>query len=134
LLRSARSMGQQVRALYRAYGQPVTLLAESEGALVARTYALDLYRPGSKMVDRLVIFDMPSGSPGVYYPQAGRQGWGVGFGWGRPGAGGLSTGMLAGSPAKASFARLAVARLITAMSDPWHTPYLVNRLAPSQAC
>jgi hypothetical protein len=168
------------------------------------------------MIDRLVIFDMPSGSPGVYYPRAGSQGWGVASGWGlrglagvvralspleisadapfvrdlvdcrsliarvtgaptpqgvgqvsiraladavdgpaprgpfgantyvvtaphgglvtRTGTQALVTEILRGTPARASFARLAVARLITAVSDPWHTPYLVDRLLPAQPC
>jgi hypothetical protein len=216
LARSAWRMGEQVETLYRAYGEPVTLLAESEGALVAGTYLVKQYRPETGMVDRLVIFDMPSGSPGVYYPKAGIQGWGVGSGWGlrgladvvralspleisadapfvrdlvdcpsliaritdgpspegvgqvsvraladavdgpaprgpfaantymvtaahgglvsRAGTRDLVTEILQGTPVPASFARLAVARLITAVSDPWHTPYLLDRLVPSRSC
>jgi hypothetical protein len=79
---SARLMAHQVRELRRAYGEPVTLVGESEGALVARTYLLKLYRPASHDVDRLITLDMPSGVAGVYFPPRGQQGWGVGTGWG----------------------------------------------------
>jgi hypothetical protein len=216
LLRSASLMGDHVKALYRAYGEPVTLLAESEGALVARAFVLSV-RPGSvAMVDRVVVFDLPSASAGVYYPKAGSQGWGVGSGWGLRGMaaviralgplsvsadaplirdlvdcrsfiadvttgpvpegvrqvsihaladavdgppprgpftpdtyvvtaphGGLVgreatrtlvTEILEDTPSRASVASLAVARLITAMSDPWHAPSLVDRLVPARAC
>lgn len=81
LLDSARAMDEQVRALRGAYGEPVTIVAESEGALVARVYLLKLYQDGSRAVDRLVVLDMPSGRPVVYYPPRGAQGWGVGSGW-----------------------------------------------------
>jgi hypothetical protein len=216
LARSAARLGEQVEVLHAAYGEPVTLLAESEGALVAGTYLVKQYRPETAMIDRLVIFDMPSASSGVYYPKAGIQSWGVGSGWGlrglagvvralspleisadapfvrdlvdcrsliaritnaptpegvgqvviraladavdgpaprgpfaantymvtaphgglvgRAGTQALITEILQGTPGRASFARLAVARLITAVSDPWHTPYLVDRLVPSQHC
>src|SRR6266511_2032207 len=79
---SARLMAAQVRSLHRAYGEPVTLVAESEGALVARSYLLDVYRSPSHDVDRLITLDMPSGIAGVYFPPRGQQGWGVGTGWG----------------------------------------------------
>jgi hypothetical protein len=216
LERSAAAMAQQIETLYRAYGEPVTVLAESEGALVAGTYLLTGEGSQTGMVDRFVIFDMPSGSPGVYYPQAGRQGWGVGSGWGlrglalvvralspleisadspfvrdlvdcrsliarvtaAPAPGGvgqiafraladavdgpvpsgrfapntyvvtaphgglvsrssiqpLVAEILDGVPAPASVARQAVARLITAVSDPWHAPSLADRLVPAAAC
>jgi hypothetical protein len=216
LLRSAELLGRQVEALYRGYGKPVTLLAESEGALVARAYLLGQYPPAARMIDRAVIFDMPSGYAGVYYPRVGAQGWGVGSGWGLRGLavviramsplavsadaplirdlvdcramiaavttgpspegvrqvsiraladavdgpvprgpfspdtyvvtaahGGLVgrqatraliTEILTGAPERASFARLAAARLITAVSDPWHTPYLPDRLVPAGNC
>jgi hypothetical protein len=82
LLVSARRMGEQVDALHRAYGEPVTIVAESEGALVARIYLLRIYRPGSGDVDRAVLLDMPIGDSSVYYPPPGSQGWGVASGWG----------------------------------------------------
>ncbi|MDP9343315.1 MAG: hypothetical protein M3Q23_14735 [Actinomycetota bacterium] len=79
---SARLMALQVEELHRAYGEPVTLVGESEGALVARTYLLKFYRPDSHDVDRFITLDMPSGVAGVYFPPRGQQGWGVGTGWG----------------------------------------------------
>jgi hypothetical protein len=81
LVQSAQLMGQQVDALYQAYKQPVTIVAESEGALVARTYLLRVYRPLTREVNLLVILDMPVGASAVYYPPPGVQGWGVGSGW-----------------------------------------------------
>jgi hypothetical protein len=82
LLLSARHMAQQVHRLHHAYREPVTLVAESEGALIARTYLTSLYRPASHAVDRLITLDMISGVSGVYFPPPGKQGWGVGSGWG----------------------------------------------------
>ncbi len=216
LLTSARRMAEQVEALYLAYDEPVTLLGESEGALVSAAYLLRRYRPDSGRVDRLVVFDMPSGSAGVYYPAAGSQGWGVGSGWGlrglaalvralsplavsadapfirdlvdcralvtlattgpaptgirqisiqaladavdgpvprgpfapdthvitashgglvtRKGTQALIAEILDGTPSEGSFGRQAVARLITAVSNPWHAPDLLERFAPSRAC
>jgi hypothetical protein len=81
LLVSAARLGGQVEALHRAYGQPVTLVAESEGALVARTYLLRRYRPQTRAVDRVVVLDMPQGRPHVSFPRPGQAGWGVGTGW-----------------------------------------------------
>ena len=77
LLVSAMSMARQVRSLAHAYREPVTIVGESEGALVARAYLLDLYRPASRFVDRLITLDMPSGASAVYFPPRGRDGWGV---------------------------------------------------------
>jgi hypothetical protein len=78
LLVSAARLGWQVAALRRAYGQPVTLVAESEGALVARTYLLRLYRPQTRAVDRVVLLDMPQGQPHVSFPRPDQDGWGWG--------------------------------------------------------
>jgi len=82
LAATATLMARQVHELHDAYHEPVTLVAESEGALVARTYLLKFYRPASHDVDRLITLDMPSGVAGVYFPPRGQQGWGVGTGWG----------------------------------------------------
>ena len=82
LMTSASRMAEQVRALYRAYRKPVTIVAESEGGLVARTFLVQLYEPGAGLVDRLVILDVPKADPSVFYPKRGDQGWGVGSGWG----------------------------------------------------
>jgi len=81
LLASATTLESEVDALHRAYGQPVTLVAESEGALVARTYLLRRYRPQTRAVDRVVLLDMPQGQPHVSFPRPGQTGWGVGTGW-----------------------------------------------------
>ena len=81
LLASARLMAAQVEALHRSYASPVTIVAESEGAIVARAYLVSLYPAGSRSVDRLVILDMPVGPTTVYYPPPGAEGWGVGSGW-----------------------------------------------------
>jgi hypothetical protein len=75
-------MARQVASLHRAYGEPVTIVAESEGALVARSFMLDLYRPRTHAVERLITLDMPSGVSAVYFPPRGSQGWGVASGWG----------------------------------------------------
>jgi hypothetical protein len=78
---SARRMAQQVRSLRRAYDEPVTIVAESEGGLVARSFLLHAAHV-DREVDRLITLDMPSGIASVYFPSRGRQGWGVGTGWG----------------------------------------------------
>jgi hypothetical protein len=77
---SARRMARQTRLLSLAYGEPVTIIAESEGALVARSFLLHAPHLRGR-VDRLITLDMPSGIAGVYFPMRGRQGWGVGTGW-----------------------------------------------------
>jgi hypothetical protein len=82
LTQSARQMARQVDALYRAYRSPVTIVADSEGALVARTYILRDYRPSSHQVGLLIVLDMPVGRSSVYYPPRGVQGWGLATGWG----------------------------------------------------
>ncbi|MEA2488106.1 MAG: hypothetical protein QOF16_1760, partial [Actinomycetota bacterium] len=78
---SAARMAQQIDALHAAYGHPVTIVAESEGAIVARYYLLKLYQPQSNAVDRFVALDMPRVRPAVYYPAAGLDGAGLGSGW-----------------------------------------------------
>jgi hypothetical protein len=67
-------MDRQVRALYRAYGRPVTIVAESEGALIARTYLLTRYPRHSGMVDELVTLGLAVGPTAVYFPPPG-SGW-----------------------------------------------------------
>jgi hypothetical protein len=81
ILVSARRMAHQVEALHAAYHEPVTIVSESEGALVARSYLIRLYRPSSGIVRRLIVLDMPIGPRSVFYPPPGAQGWGVGTGW-----------------------------------------------------
>jgi hypothetical protein len=74
-------MARQVDALYRAYRLPVAIVAESEGALVARTYLTSLYEAGSGRVDLVVLLEMPVGESSVSFPPPGGRGWGLGTGW-----------------------------------------------------
>lgn len=72
-----RMMDAQIRALSRESGRRVDVLAESEGALVAKTTLLA--RPDSP-VDALVMAS-PLLQPGrTTYPQPGASGWGVAAG------------------------------------------------------
>jgi len=73
----ARQMDRQVQALQEETGERVSIVAESEGALVAQVYLAA--RPRAP-VDALVLLS-PLGQPGrVYYPPEGEDGWGVGSG------------------------------------------------------
>jgi hypothetical protein len=81
LTTSARQMAREVGALHRAYRRPVAIVAESEGALVARTYLTSLYQPASRQVDLVVLLDMPVGENSVSFPPPGGRGWGLGAGW-----------------------------------------------------
>lgn len=90
---SAAFMAEQVRSLARAYGEPVTIVAESEGAMVARTYLLHQYAPSSHLVNRLITLDMLPGESNVYFPPRGREGWGVASGWGLRGLASLVGGI-----------------------------------------
>jgi hypothetical protein len=78
---SARLMARQVVGLWRTYGRPVTIVAESEGALVARTYLVRLYPAGSGVVDRLIALSPNAGPARVYFPGRSDEGWGIGSGW-----------------------------------------------------
>jgi hypothetical protein len=70
----AQELGTQVDAYHRETGRPITLVAESEGALLAKTY---LAATPAAPVHNLVILS-PLVEPGrVYYPPSGEQGWGV---------------------------------------------------------
>jgi hypothetical protein len=73
-----RLMAVQVAALAAHAGQPVNVVAESEGSLVAETYLLAY--PGAP-VRRLVLLSPLVQPARVYYPR-GHDGWGVGAGWG----------------------------------------------------
>jgi hypothetical protein len=85
-------MNAQVRALNTATRQPVSIVAESEGSLVAERY---LETHSAAPVDELIVLS-PILRPGtVYYPPAGREGWGVAAGWGLRG---LASVMSAVSP------------------------------------
>jgi pimeloyl-ACP methyl ester carboxylesterase len=77
LLRLAREMRRQVGALRAETGEPVSIVAESEGALVAQVYLAAYPRAP---VDAVVLLS-PLAEPGrVFYPPAGDDGWGVGAG------------------------------------------------------
>lgn len=76
------AMRDEVRALNHAYSSPVTIVAESEGALVARAYLLSSSENAATVVDRLITLDMPRVGDAVYYPPAGESGWGLASGWG----------------------------------------------------
>lgn len=72
-----RTMDVQVSDLHRRTGQRVAIVAESEGALVARVYAAAY--PDAP-VSRLVLLS-PLDRPGrVFYPVAGRSGFGTAAG------------------------------------------------------
>jgi hypothetical protein len=77
--RSVRLMAAQVEQFHDAAGRPLTIVAESEGALVAKAYLLA--HPGAP-VDTLVLLS-PLVEPGsAYYPPAGDDGWGAAAGFG----------------------------------------------------
>jgi hypothetical protein len=69
-----RRLAVQVTALHRRSGQPIDLVAESEGSLLARTYlAADRTAPVTTAL-LLSPLDQPAR---VFYPQEGKQGYGV---------------------------------------------------------
>lgn len=71
---TARLLATQVEMLHRATGQPVSIVAESEGELVARVYAAAV--PAAPIA-RLVLLS-PLDEPGrVYYPLDGHEGYGL---------------------------------------------------------
>jgi hypothetical protein len=84
LARLERAMDVQVRALYRATGNPVRILAVSEGGIVARSY-VQAYPDAP--VNRLVIASALVEPGRVYYPPRGRDGWGFATGWAMRGIG-----------------------------------------------
>jgi hypothetical protein len=72
-------MAQQVEAFRAAVQQPVTIVAESEGALVAKAYLMS--HPDAP-IDTLVLLSPLVEPGGAYYPPAGDDGWGVAGGLG----------------------------------------------------
>jgi hypothetical protein len=73
----ARTMAVQVAQLHTRSGQPVAIVAESEGSLVAEVYlAADPVAPVSQVI-LLSPLDQPAR---VYYPPAGRDGYGLATG------------------------------------------------------
>ncbi len=74
----ARRMNAQVDAFHAQTGRPVSIVAESEGSLVAKAFLAATPRAP---VNELVMLS-PLVSPArVYYPPQGRQGWGVAAGY-----------------------------------------------------
>jgi hypothetical protein len=70
----ARELRAQVDAYHRATGVPITIVAESEGALLAKAY---LAASPRAPVRNLVVLS-PLVEPGrVYYPRSGQEGWGA---------------------------------------------------------
>ena len=73
-----RTMGAQLGVLYRQTHQRVAIVAESEGALVAKTYlAANPDAPAGELV-MLSPLVQPAR---VWYPSEGDQGWGLAAGW-----------------------------------------------------
>ena len=73
-----RTMGAQVESLHRQSGRPIAIVAESEGALVAKTY---LAISPSAPVDQLVMLSPLVQPVRVFFPGPGDQGWGLAGGW-----------------------------------------------------
>jgi hypothetical protein len=71
-------MSAQVESFHRQSGRKVAIVAESEGALVAKTYLAAT--PGAP-VDELVMLSPLVQPARVWYPSRGQDGWGVASGW-----------------------------------------------------
>jgi hypothetical protein len=70
----ARELARQVEGFHRETGSQVTIVAESEGSLLAKTY---LAAVPHAPVRNLVVLS-PLVAPGrVYYPRSGGEGWGA---------------------------------------------------------
>lgn len=70
----AREMRVQVQAFHDATGEPVNIVAESEGALVAQAYLAGT--PDAPV--RSIVLLSPLVAPGrVHYPRIGDNGWGT---------------------------------------------------------
>jgi len=70
-----RELRVQVDTYYRSTHRPVTIVAESEGALLAKVYIAST--PAAPV--RNLVMLSPLLEPGrVYYPVEGREGWGAG--------------------------------------------------------
>lgn len=70
-------MQRQIEALHRRTGEPVSVVAQSEGSLVAAAAALTADR---EQVERVVLLSPLLHPVGVYYPPEG-SGWGIGGRW-----------------------------------------------------
>src|SRR5437660_1561070 len=69
-----RAMAVQVDALHQATGAPVSIVAESEGALVAKVYAVTTPRPP---IGALILLSPLVDPARVYFPRRGREGFGL---------------------------------------------------------
>jgi hypothetical protein len=78
LPRLVDAMRVQVDTLSRSSGQRVAIVAESEGALVAKTY---LAANPNAPVDELVMLSPLVQPARVFFPSGGEQGWGLATGW-----------------------------------------------------
>jgi hypothetical protein len=76
---SVARMAAQVEAFHADVGRPITIIAESEGALVAKAYLLS---HDDAPVDTLVLLSPLVDPGGAYYPPAGDDGWGAAAGLG----------------------------------------------------
>jgi hypothetical protein len=72
------AMRAQVDTFSRSSGQRVAIVAESEGALVAKTY---LAANPNAPVDELVMLSPLVQPARVFFPSDGEQGWGLATGW-----------------------------------------------------
>lgn len=79
LPRLVDAMRAQVDTFSRSSGQRVAIVAESEGALVAKTY---LAANPNAPVDELVMLSPLVQPARVFFPSGGEQGWGLATGWG----------------------------------------------------
>jgi hypothetical protein len=68
------SMDRQVQAIARRSGHQVAIVAESEGALVAKVFVLT--HPRAPVSDLVLLSPLVEPTR-VYYPPAGHEGWGV---------------------------------------------------------
>jgi hypothetical protein len=78
LPRLVDAMRAQVDTFSRSSGQRVAIVAESEGALVAKTY---LAANPNAPVDELVMLSPLVQPARVFFPDGGEQGWGLASGW-----------------------------------------------------
>lgn len=78
LAQSARLLARQIDMLHRRTGKPVTVIAESEGTMVARIYFASHKNPP---VDRYIQISPLLRPSRVWYPPAGGTGPGLVAGW-----------------------------------------------------
>ena len=79
MVATAQLLARQVDDVHRRTGHQVSLLAESEGALIAHYYLVTMPHPNVKM---LVLLSPPIRAGRVYYPpRQAHTGWGIATGW-----------------------------------------------------